>query len=369
MNENRSWHGEFPVTRDWVYLDLANKAPLPRRVKTAWEGFLNEMHETPGPKEAWKNRLEVLRHKIATLIGARSGEIAFTKNTSEALNIIAQCIPMAPGDNLVVHAREHPNNLHTWLHLRSKGVDVRVVESPGDDVRLEDISSAIDLSTRLVAVSAVSYCTGRKLDLKTLAGLCHAQNALLIVDGVQAVGTVRLNVADLGIDAMACGSQKGLLCTHGIGFLYCREDLARDLTPVYAARSSLASHDFATTHLDFLPDARRFEHGNLNYGGAYALDAAIDLIADVGLSAIETRVKELTDHLIGLLEARGLPVITPRTWEDRAGIVVFGVDHPLRVHADLTAKKFVLSAVEGGIRAVPHFYNNESELEALAAAL
>ena len=369
MSDNHGWQGEFPVTRDWVYLDLANKAPLPRRVKAAWELFLNEMHETPGSKDAWKKRLEILRHKIATLIGARSGEIAFTKNTSEALNIIAQCIPMGPADNLVVHAREHPNNLHTWLHLRSKGVDVRVVESPGDDVRLEDISSAIDLSTRLVAVSAVSYCTGRKLDLKTLAGLCHAQNALLVVDGVQAVGTVRLNVADLGIDAMACGSQKGLLCTHGIGFLYCREDLARDLTPVYAARSSLASHDFAATHLDFLPDARRFEHGNLNYGGAYALDAAIDLIADVGLSAIETRVKELTDHLIGLLEARGLPVITPRTWEDRAGIVVFGVDHPLRVHAELTAKKFVLSAVEGGIRAVPHFYNNESELEALVAAL
>jgi selenocysteine lyase/cysteine desulfurase len=365
----RTWQEQFPVTRDWVYLDIANKCPLPRAVKEAWERFLTEMHETPASKDQWKARAEGLRRRIADLVGARPSQIAFTKNTSEGLNIIAASVPFAPADNVVVHAREHPNNLHAWLHLRRRGVEVRVVDSARHDILLDDIAAAIDDATRLVAVSAVSYCTGRRLDLAALSARCRAHDAWLIVDGVQAVGVVPIEVAGLGIDAMACGAQKGLLCTHGLGFLYCRQELTRTLIPAYAARSSLASHDLGARHLDFLGDARRFEHGNLNYGGVHALTAAVELIETIGLAYIEARVRALSGFLIDLLAAKGVSVITPRDWHDRAGIVVFAVDDPARTEAELAAKGFVLSAVDGGVRAAPHFYNTEPELEALVAAL
>ena len=105
MTEPRTWYDMFPVTRDWVYLDIANKAPLPEAVKTAWLRFLHELHETPGDKDKWKERAEVLRKKIAILISADASEIAFVKNTSEGLNTIAQSFPWSLGDSVVVHAR------------------------------------------------------------------------------------------------------------------------------------------------------------------------------------------------------------------------------------------------------------------------
>ena len=142
--EPRRWQHQFPVTRDWVYLDIANKAPLPLAVKQAWLRFLDEQHENPGNKESWKRRTETLRAKIAGLIGAKSLEIGFVKNTSEGLNAIAQSFPWRSGDSVIVHAKEHPNNLHGWLNLRRRGVEVRLVESAGPTIDIDDILADID---------------------------------------------------------------------------------------------------------------------------------------------------------------------------------------------------------------------------------
>ena len=369
MNDTRTWQDQFPVTRDWIYLDIANKAPLPLAVKEAWLRFLDEIHECPGDKDRWKERAELLRAKIARLIGAGPSEIAFVKNTSEGLNAIAQSFPWRPGDSMVVHALEHPNNLHGWLNLRRRGVDVRVVESEGRTIDLKDILAGIEPSTRMVAISAVSYCTGQRFDLKRLGERCRQQGALLVVDAVQAIGVVPFDVAESGVDALSCGPQKGLLCTHGLGFLYCRASLVGQLTPPFAARSSLVDREPDGEAPVFHADARRFEHGNLNYGGVHALEAAIDFIGEVGLSWIDERVRNLTGHLMDLIERKGLPCLTPRADRERAGIVVIEVDNAAARQAELMQQRFVLSAIEGGLRIAPHFYNTERELEALVDAL
>ncbi len=364
-----SWQDQFPVTRDWVYLDIANKAPLPLPVKEAWLRFLDEIHEGPGGKESWKERAEALRARVAALIGGRTGEIAFVKNTSEGLNTIAQSYPWQPGDSMVVHAREHPNNRYGWINLRRRGVEVRVVESAGRTIDPDDILAAIGPSTRMVAISAVSYSTGQRFDLARLGERCRRHGALLVVDAVQAIGTVPFDVNDPEIDALACGPQKGLLCTHGLGFVWCREALIPRLMPPFAARSSL--HDMATdaSTLGFHADARRFEHGNMNYGGVHALEAAIDFIGEVGVPQIHDRVLVLTGRLMDLIERKGLPCITPRAAGERAGIVTIGMNDAPQRRDELLRKRFVVSAVADGLRVAPHFYNTERELEALVDAL
>ena len=369
MTPLRSWQDQFPVTRDWVYLDIANKAPLPLAVKSAWLRFLDEMHAGPGDKEGWRERAETLRAKIAASIGAAPGEIAFVKNTSEGLNAIAQSYPWRPGDSMVVHAREHPNNLHGWLNLRRRGVEVRAVESVGARIGLEDVLAGIGPTTRMVAISAVSYCTGQRFDLARLGERCHRQGALLVVDAVQAIGVVPFDVNEPAIDAMACGPQKGLMCTHGLGFVYCRESLIPRLMPPFAARSSLKPESVDDELPEFREDARRFEHGNLNYGGVFALEAAVDFLADLGHPYIYGRVRDLTGHLMDLVDRKGLSRITPRAEHDRAGIVVIGVDDAARRQAELMRQGFVLSGVEDRLRVSPHFYNAEEELEALVDAL
>ena len=360
---------EFPITRDWVYLDIANKAPLPRAVREAWLRFLDEQHNSPGDKDGWKGRAETLRAKIAASIGAGPSEIAFVKNTSEGLNAIAQSFPWRPGDSMVVHAREHPNNLHGWLNLRRRGVEVRVVDSPGPTIDAADLLAAVEPSTRMVAVSAVSYLTGQRFDLGRLGERCRRQNALLVVDAVQAIGTVPFDVAAPAVDALACGPQKGLMCTHGLGFLWCRKSLIPLLMPPFAARSSLADTATDREALGFHADARRFEHGNMNYGGVHALEAAVDFIGEIGIPGIHERVLALTGHLMDLLDRKGLSCVTPRADGDRAGIVTIAMDDALRRRDELLDRRFVVSAVEAGLRVAPHFYNTERELEAFVDAL
>ncbi len=369
MTGPSSWQDQFPVTRDWVYLDIANKAPLPLPVKEAWLRFLDEIHESPGDKEGWKERAEALRAKVAALIGGRAGEITFVKNTSEGLNTIAQSYPWQAGDSMVVHAREHPNNLYGWINLRRRGIEVRVVESAGPLVDLADILAAIGPSTRMVAISAVSYSTGQRFDLARLGDRCRRQGALLVVDAVQAIGTVPFDVNDPEIDALACGPQKGLLCTHGLGFVWCREALIPRLMPPFAARSSLRDRATDAEVPGFHLDARRFEHGNMNYGGVHALEAAVGFVAEVGLPYIEDRVRDLTGRLMDLVDRKGLECITPRTEEERAGIVTIAMKDAPRRRDELLRRRFVVSAVAEGLRVAPHFYNTERELEALVDAL
>lgn len=369
MSDTPSWQDQFPVTRDWIYLDIANKAPLPLPVKRAWLRFLDEIHESPGDKESWKERAETLRARIAGLIGAGASEIAFVKNTSEGLNAIAQSFSWRAGDSMVVHAREHPNNLYGWINLRRRGVEVRVVESAGPTIDPDDILAAIGPSTRMVAISAVSYRTGQRFDLARLGDRCRRQGALLVVDAVQAIGTVPFDVNDPPIDALACGPQKGLMCTHGLGFLWCREALIPHLMPSFVARSSLSDMATGGEIPEFHADARRFEHGNMNYGGVHALEAAVGFVAEVGLPCIKDRVRDLTGHLIDLIDRNGLECITPRNDGERAGIVTIGMNDAVRRQRELLGRRFVVSAVPDGLRVAPHFYNTERELEALVDAL
>ncbi len=139
--------------------------------------------------------------------------------------------------------------------------------------------------------------------------------------------------------------------------------------PPFAARSSLADTAPDAGIPAFHADARRFEHGNMNYGGVCALEAAVDFIGEVGIPSIHDRVRALTGHLIDLIDREGLPCITPRADGARAGIVTIGMDDaPQRCDA-LLGKRFVVSAVDDGLRIAPHFYNTERELETLVDAL
>lgn len=363
------WREAFPIAERFIHLDIANKAPLPSTVIAALDAFLAEHALGPGDKDTWKARVEAVRRRLARLIGVTAGEIAFTRNTSEGLNIAAQAIDWRGGDNVVTHAREHPNNLYTWLHLRHRGVEVRIAGGEERPIAEADIEALVDSRTRAVAVSAVSYCTGQRLDLPRLAAACRKVGALLVVDAVQALGVVSLDMAANGIDLMASGCQKGLLSVHGIGLLYCRAAVLDQLTPPFAARTSMARLDPHASRLPYRADAQRFEYGNLNYAGIHALAAALDLIEDAGIEAIEGHIGDLTDALIVGLTRAGLEVLTPKDRRCRAGIVAVRLAESARVAQRLLDHGIIVSAQDGALRVAPHAYTTQAELTAFLGAL
>ena len=123
---------QFPVTERMLYLDSAHQTPLATSVREALFGFYREGSEMAGPKPIWLDRVEQVRTRVAKLLNAEPAEIAFTKNTSEGMNIAANALPLAAGDNVLLVDGDHPNNAYAFLNLRRKGVEVRFVPMAGE---------------------------------------------------------------------------------------------------------------------------------------------------------------------------------------------------------------------------------------------
>src|SRR5262249_8153405 len=155
---------EFPVTQKMLYLDSAHQGPLAVSVKAVIESFLLQGLESAGPKPIWLERVELVRARVAGLIGAEPDEIAFTKNTSEGLNAAANALPLGRGDNVLMLQGDHPNLTYAFLNLGRKGVESRFVPM-GEIVNAETFAPAIDASTKVIALSQVAFHAGHRFSV------------------------------------------------------------------------------------------------------------------------------------------------------------------------------------------------------------
>src|SRR5262249_11243332 len=146
-----------------TYLDSGFQTPLSRPVKAAIERFLHEGFETAGPKGVWLDRVEQTRAKLARFLGVSADEIAFTKNTSESMNIAANALPLRTGDNVLMLHGDHPNNAYAFLNLQKKGVEVRFLPMT-EVVNAESFLPHIDKHTRAISMSHVTFHAGHRLD-------------------------------------------------------------------------------------------------------------------------------------------------------------------------------------------------------------
>ena len=358
---------QFPITKHRLYFDLANMNSPPRCVTQALANFHAALQERGGDKSAWMSEIESTRRKAATLLGCDVREIAFCRNTSDGLNIAANAIAWRPGDNVVVPADEHPNNVFPWLNLRRRGVEVRLVPVRNPWVDADVVAPFVDARTRAVAVADVSFHPGQRNDLDSIAALCRDKGALLVVDGVQAVGLMDVRLRDRGIAMWAASGHKGLLSPHGMGLFFCRRELIGDMAPAYAARTSMVP-GAADDHFVERPDAplrddgRRFEIGNYNYSGTYAMSAALDLILGIGIRDIERHVLTLGEYLTQKLAARGVPRVGPALAQRRSSICAFTFPGDGWVEY-LARKNVVVSGRRGSIRVSLGFYNSFDEVD------
>lgn len=374
---------EFAGCRDQIYVDVASRGLLPNRARAALDAHLEDAQLHGATKNWWFEIVERARERLGGLLRARASEIAFTKNTSEGLNIVAHGLDWRAGDNVVIGGEsEHPNNIYTWLNLHSQGVDVRVVPTRTGRVDVEDLAGAMDSGTRVCAVSWVNFQPGARTDLARLSKHCRKRDVLLMVDGAQAVGVLDADVIRDGIDAMAAPTSKGLLGLYGMGFLYCSEEWCERLRPTYLSRYSVDLGDqpeevMGARNFKMAEGARRFEIGNFNYAGAFALDASLSLLQEVGTSAIQEHVLSLSRKLVSGLQERRFPVeVTDES--DLSHIVCVGQWEPgqysaapwVRRLADrLEAERVRASVRRGTLRFSLHLWNTMSEVDRILEIL
>jgi selenocysteine lyase/cysteine desulfurase len=365
----------FPVTRTLAYLNHAGVAPISTRVAEALARYAAEASERGAfdYRRAYDAEIERVRGRAAALLGAGSDEIAFVKNTSEGLGLVAAGLDWQRGDRVVVCDLEYPSNVYAWWSLRSRGVETVMLPSRDGALPLESVAEALrHPRTRLLSLSSVEFGSGARNDLEALGRLCREHGVLFCVDAIQSVGCFPLDVARCHVDFLAADGHKWLLSVEGCGVFYCRRALLGALTPrVIGWRSVTDNTDFDRYHLDLQPGAGRFEEGTPNTAGIFALGAAIDLLLELGIEAIGARVLALTDELCAGLLARGAKVASPRAGGQASGIVAFTLpdEAPGRTAARLRAAGVFVVERRGCVRASPHFYNVSGELERLLRAL
>ena len=261
-------------------------------------------------------------------------------------------------------------------------VDVRTVEPEDGRIPIERMIGAMDERTRLVTVPTVTFSPGFVTAVEPLAAVCRERGVISVVDAAQSVGVLNTDVKQMGVDALAVATQKALCAFYGMGFLYCRRDLADRITPAYLARFGVAvgadAHETAM-HQDTLrlaDGARRFDLGNYNFLGATAADSALELLLDIGTPAIEAHVRSLSARLAkGLLNV-GLPVVGGEPGPDLGHIVAVGVsgagrhdtvdDPEMNSLSEYLLAHGVHFAIRRGVlRFSLHVYNDVEDVDAL----
>ena len=370
-----SYRSLFPYIHEGlIYLNHAAASPLSTRVVEAMQRHLTE--RSVGPIDTYFKDLESvigLRSSVARLVNAESPDrIAFVGNTSDGLNILASGLPWKSGDRILLNDMEFPANVYPYLNLQHRGVTIDTVPCPDGRLTPERVAESLRPTTRAVAISAVQFFTGFRADLAAIGDLCRSRQVLLLVDGIQAVGAVRIDVQAMKIDGMASGAQKWMMAPHGTGFLYLSERLQDMLHQQFLGWLSVNDPwNFRNYGQPLAPSARRYEGGTLNYPGLMGMRASVDTLLEAGMDVVEGRIMALTDHAIHRLEEiPGWTIVSPKDPPCRSGIVTVRPGSPedaKRVFEEALKRKVVISLREGLLRFSPHFYNTEDEIdEALA---
>ena len=370
----QKWCCEFPVTETYIYMNHAGVAPLSRRVRDAMAGFIDDatFHGAVHTDD-WVETAEACRLAAAQLINADATEIAFMKNTTQGILIAANGIDWQAGDNVVTTAVEFPANVYPWWSLKERyGVNTRMVPERDGRICIEDIASAIDGRTRVLTISHVEFASGFRNDIATLGQLCRERDIWFVVDAIQSLGAVEVDVKSCNVDILAADGHKWLLAPEGAAIFYCADEKRDQLINTNIGWASVVNpRDFLNYDLTQRPDATRFEEGSYNSVGLYGLKAALDLLQDIGIQSIETRILELTSQLITGLEAKGYLVITPKKDAERAGIVIFRSEPhtATELYEMLDAENIIAAERGSGVRVSPHFYNTASEIDRLLEVL
>jgi len=386
---------DFPILETGViYLDNAASSLTPEPVL---QKMLEYYRQYRANVERGVHRLsqrasqeyERARAKIAGFVNAKSeAEIIITRNTSEAINIIASGLKWKRGDKVVTSLIEHHSNFIVWLRVRDRhGVDLDVVNPSEPIVRglfdLADFEKAIDDRTRIVAITHVSNVLGVITPVEEIAKIAHEHGAYVLVDGAQSVPHMKVDVQRLGCDFLAFSGHK--MCgPTGVGALYLRGDLVEEVEPLCIGGGTI--EDVGLSYYKLGKSPARFEAGTPAVADTIGFGAATDYLRKVGMESIEKHERGLAKQMYeGLTEIPKVEVYGPEP-DQRTGIVSFNVGdlnhHDVAMALDVSADIMVRSGHHcvipvtrniirkpGSVRASAYLYNTKEEIGKLIATV
>jgi cysteine desulfurase/selenocysteine lyase len=320
-----------------IYLDYAATSQKPRQVLEALQHYYSHdnanVHRGAHQLSTRATEgFEAAREKVARFVGARrSHEIVYTRNASEAINLVARSWgdqTLCPGDEVLLSVMEHHSNLVPWQQLAQRtGCVLRHVGlTPSGELDLDDFHAQLNGRTRLVSLVHVSNTLGCLNPIAQLAPAVRATGAKLLVDACQSLPHQRVNVAELGCDFLV-GSSHKLCGPTGMGFLWGREEVLESMPPFLGGGEMI--HEVFLDHSTWADLPHKFEAGTPAIGEAIGMGAAIDYLQTLGIERIHAWEQELTRQLFQRLQAiEGVRILgpTPEQQPHRGALAAFSVE-------------------------------------------
>jgi cysteine desulfurase/selenocysteine lyase len=390
---------EFPILQQQVhgkplaFLDSGASSQKPRQVIDCLEDYYRRYNANVHRgvytlSEEATFAYERARGKVARFIGAaHKREVVFTRNTTEAINLVAYAwggANIGPGDRILLTLMEHHSNIVPWQMLAQRTgatLDYIGLDAEGR-LNLDELDTKLIVGVKLLAVTHQSNVLGTVNPVAMLAERAHAVGAKILVDGAQSVPHMPVDVRALGCDFMAFSGHK--MCgPTGIGALWARREILEAMPPFLGGGSMIEVVELDQSSYAEIPT--RFEAGTPAIGEAIALGEACDFLSGVGMEAIHQHEQALTGYAIDRMAGvSGLSILGPQSTEERGGAISFTLDgvHPHDVAAILDGEGVAVRAghhctqplhrhydVPASTRASFYIYNVAEEIDRLVVGL
>lgn len=377
---------DTPAASRLAYLHNAGAALMPAPVVAAMKGHIDLESEIGGYAAADResDRLEAVYGSVARLLNAAPDEIALVENATVAWQMAFYSLPFRKGDRILTAEAEYAANYVAFLQVAKRtGVVIDVVPSDATgELDVGALKRMVDARVKLIAITWVPTNGGLVNPAAAVGRIARAHGIPYLLDACQAVGQMAVDVEAIGCDMLSATGRKFLRGPRGTGFLYVRRALLQQLEPPMI--DHFAAPWLSRDSYQLRDDARRFETWENNYAARLGLGAAIDYALDIGMAPIEQRCRLLADRLraglssIGSIKIRDLGrapgAIVSFTMEGHeadaivssaaaAGITI-GASDPASTRIDAE-----LRALPPLVRASPHYYNTEAEIDLLIGHL
>jgi selenocysteine lyase/cysteine desulfurase len=349
-----------------IYLNTGSLGPSPRQIVDEVSSAMHELESNPVGNN-WGHlgqQMEAVRQKVADFIGAEKEEIILTRNTTEGINMVGSCLDLKPGDEILTTNHEHGGGENGLFYLaETRGAVVKKVEMPMPAASAEQvidiIKKGITVRTKVVMLSHVSTITGLRMPFEEIYQITRPKNILLIADGAQAPGQMKVDVKKLGVDLYACSGHKWILGPKETGFLYVRKEIQEQIQPVFT-RGSKNAYSAAS--------------GTRNVATIIGLGKALDFHQTIGPQKIEDRCRSLAVYCEKQLrELKGLKIISPSDPDLSTGIVSVLLDEtPNReVFEKMKQENIIIKLLPkyNALRFSQHMFNTREEVDVLVEKL
>lgn len=383
---NTKIRADFPILKDIIYMDNAATSLTPEPVLEAVLSYYREYNANVGRgvhrlARVASQRYKDAHRKVAEFIDAKEGEVIFTKNTTEAINMVAYGLKFEHGDEVVTTMLEHHSNFLPWLRLKERGITMKIVMPTRNGIfDLSDFEHAIGARTRLVAVTQVSNVLGTISPIKEIAAMCKEKGsgngALFLVDGAQSVPHIPTAVKALDCDFLAFSGHK-MLGPTGTGVLWVKN--LYELEPTFLGGGMIET--VSQEDYTLAGGYEGFEAGTPHIAGGIGLGRAVDYLKEIGMGEVKAHEEGLTKRLLdGLQDIEKVQVYGSTNLNERIGLVSFTINglHPHDVALMLDEASAImvrsghhccmplmtyLGLKEGTVRASLYLYNTKEEVD------